>query len=72
LGYCNNSFFNGIYSNALVSKIARAFYLKVFIEILIYKKLTLAPIVVFGVVGVSGLVYINLVSLKGFYREVFG
>ena len=29
-------------------------------------------LVVFKVVGVSGLVYIGLVGPKGFYREVFG
>ena len=34
------------------------------------KKLILT-LVVFKVVGVSNLVYISLVGLKGFYREVF-
>ena len=34
-------------------------------------RLILAPIVL-KIVGVSGLVYVGLVGLKGFYREVFG
>ena len=34
------------------------------------KRLILA-LVVFRVVGVSGLVYIGLIGLEGFYREVF-
>ena len=71
LGYYNNSFFNSIYSNALVSKITYTFYLGVFIKNVGIKKFILASIVVFGVIGVNSLVYISLVGLKGFYREVF-
>jgi len=44
---------------------SRSFYGKVSIE-----RLRLAP-VVFKVVVVGGLVYIGLVGLGGFYREVF-
>jgi len=43
----------------------RSFYRKVSIE-----KLILAPIAL-KVIGVSSLVYIGLVGLKGFYKEVF-
>ena len=34
------------------------------------KKSTLAPVVL-KVIGVSSLVYISLIGLRGFYREVF-
>ena len=61
----------GIYSSILVSKVVYALYLGVFfLKKVSIKKLILA-LVVFRVVGVSGLVYIDLVGPGGFYREVF-
>ena len=45
--------------------LSKSFFRKVSIE-----RLTLA-LAVFKVVGVSGLIYINLVGPGGFYREVF-
>ena len=70
LGYRNNSLFNSIYSSILVFRVAYALYLKVFFRKVNIEKLILAPVVL-KVVGVSGLVYIGLVGLGGFYREVF-
>ena len=70
LGYYNNSLFSGIYSRILVSKVAHALYLGVFFKKVNIKKLILT-LVILKVVGVGGLIYINLVGLRGFYREVF-
>ena len=70
MGYCNNSLLNSIYSSILVSRVAHALYLKVFFGKVSIEKSTLAP-VVFKVVGVGSLIYINLVGPGGFYREVF-
>jgi NhaP-type Na+/H+ or K+/H+ antiporter len=70
LGYYNNSLFNGIYSSILVFRVAYALYLKVFFRKVSIKKLILA-LVVFKVVGVSYLVYIGLVGLRGLYKEIF-
>ena len=70
LGYCNNSLLSGIYSSILVFRVVRALYLRVFFGKVSIERLILAP-AVFGVVGVSNLVYIGLVGLRGFYREVF-
>jgi hypothetical protein len=70
LGYYNNSLFSGIYSSILVFRVVHALYLKVFFGKVNIKKLILTP-AVFGVVGIGGLVYISLVGLGGFYREVF-
>ena len=69
LNFYNNSLFGSIYSSVLVFGVARALYLGVFFKKINIKKLILAP-VVFKVVGVGGLVYINLVGLRGFYKEV--
>ena len=63
---------SAVTNSTLIFKIAHALYLKVFIEILIYKKLKLIPIVVFGVININSLIYMNLVGLKGFYKKVFG
>ena len=71
LGFYNNSFLNSIYSSILVFKVARALYLGVFFGKVSIERLILA-LVVLKVVGVGGLVYIGLVGLEGFYREVFG
>ena len=70
MGYCNNSLLNSIYSNILVFRVVYTFYLRVFFKKINIERLILAS-VVFRVVGVSGLVYIGLVGLGGFYREVF-
>ena len=70
LGYYNNSLFSGIYSSVLVFRVAHALYLRVFFGKVDIKRLILA-LVVFKVVGVGGLVYIGLVGLGSFYREVF-
>jgi cation transporter-like permease len=70
LGYYNNSLLNSMYSSILVSRVARALYLGVFFRKVSIERLILA-LVVFKVVGVSGLIYIGLVGLEGFYREVF-
>jgi hypothetical protein len=70
LGYCNNNLLSGIYSSILVSRVVHALYLEVFFRKVSIKRSTLAP-AVFRVVGVGSLVYISLVGLRGFYREVF-
>ena len=70
MGYYNNKLFSGIYSNILVFRVAHALYLRVFFGKVDIKRLILA-LIVFKVVGVSSLVYINLVGLRGFYKEVF-
>ena len=70
MGYHNNSLFNSIYNSILVFRVARALYLRVFFGKVNIERLILAP-VIFRVVGVSGLIYIGLVGLGGFYREVF-
>ena len=70
MDYYNNSLFNGIYSSILVFRVARALHLEVFFRKVSIERSILA-LVVFKVVGVSGLVYIGLVGLEGFYREVF-
>ena len=70
MGYCNNSLLGGIYSSVLVSGVVHALYLRVFFKKVGIERLILA-LVVFRVVGVGGLVYISLVGLGGFYREVF-
>ena len=70
LGFCNNSLFNNIYSSILVSRVAHTLYLGVFFGKVSIKRLILA-LVVLEMVGVSSLVYINLVGPEGFYREVF-
>jgi len=45
---------------------------RIFESLIDIKKLILAPVAIFGVISVNGLVYISLVGPKGFYREVFG
>ena len=70
LGYYNNSLFSSIYNSVLVFRVACTFYLKVFFKKVNIKKLILA-LAVFKVIGVGGLVYIGLIGLGGFYREVF-
>ena len=70
MGYYNNSLFNSIYNSILVFRVVYALYLRFFFGKVSIEKLILA-LVVLKVVGVGGLVYINLVGLKGFYREVF-
>ena len=70
LDYYNNSLLNSIYSSILVFEVAHALHLRVFFGKVSIERLTLA-LAVFGVVGVSGLVYIGLVGLRSFYREVF-
>ena len=70
MGYYNNNLFSGIYSSVLVFGVAHTLYLEVFFGKVSIKRLILTP-VVFKVVGVGGLVYINLIGLKGFYKEVF-
>ena len=71
MGFYNNSPLNGIYSSVLVSRVAYALYLGVFFRKVSIERLILA-LVGFKVVGVGGLVYIGLIGLEGFYREVFG
>jgi hypothetical protein len=70
LGYYNNSLFNSIYSSILVFRVVYTLYLEVFFKKVSIKRLILA-LAVFRVVGVGGLVYIGLIGLGGFYREVF-
>ena len=70
MGFRNNSLLNGIYSSALASKVAYALYLGVFFGKVNIEKLILA-LVVLEVVSVGGLVYIGLIGLESFYREVF-
>ena len=70
MGFCNNSLFNSIYSSVLISRVAYILYLKVFFKKVSIKRLILAPVIL-KVVGVSGLIYIGLIGLKGFYKEVF-
>ena len=70
MGYYNNSLLNGIYSSILVFRVTHALHLGVFFGKVSIKKSTLAPVVL-KVVGVSGLVCVGLIGLKGFYREVF-
>ena len=70
MGFCNNSLFNSIYSSILIFKVAYILHLKVFFGKVSIKKLILAPVIL-KVVGVGGLVYISLVGLGGFYREIF-
>ena len=60
----------GFYNNILIFKVVYIFHLRVFFGKVSIKKLILA-LVVLKVVGVGGLIYINLVGLKDFYREVF-
>ena len=71
MGYCNNSLLSSIYSSVLVFKVARALYLRVFFLKKVGIKRSILTLVVFKVIGVSSLVYIGLVGLGGFYREVF-
>ena len=61
---------NSIYSSILVFRVAHTLYLRVFFKKVSKKRLILA-LVVLKVVGVGGLIYIGLVGLGGFYREVF-
>ena len=70
MGFYNNSLLNSIYSSILVFKVARALYLKVFFRKINIKKSILA-LVVLKVIDIGSLVYIGLVGLGGFYREVF-
>ena len=70
MGFYNNSFFNSIYNNILVSGIAHTFCLGVFFGKVGIKKSMLAPIG-FKIVGIGGLIYVNLIGPKGFYGEVF-
>ena len=70
LGYYNNSLLSSIYSSVLVSRVVHTLYLGVFFGKISIKRLILA-LVVLKIVGVSGLVYIDLIGLGGFYREVF-
>ena len=70
MGFYNNSLFNSIYNSVLVSKVAYTLYLGVFFGIISIERLILAPVVL-KVVGVGSLVYIGLVGLGSFYREVF-
>ena len=70
LDFYNNSFFNSIYSSILIFKIACIFYLEVFFEKISIKRLILA-LVIPKVINISGLIYINLIGLGGFYKEVF-
>ena len=70
MGYYNNSLFNSIYSSVIVFKVTHAFYLRVFVRKVSIERSILAPVIL-KVVGVSGLVYIGLIGLGGFYREVF-
>ena len=62
-----SNFFKKIF---LVFRVAHALHLKVFFKKVGIERLILA-LVVLKVIGVGGLVYIGLVGLKGFYREVF-
>ena len=71
LGYYNNSLFDSIYSSILVFKVVYTFCLRVFFFGKVGIKRLILALVVFKVVGISGLVYIGLVGLKGFYREIF-
>ena len=70
LGFYNNSLLNGIYSSILVFRVTYTLYLRVFFKKVNIKKLILAPVIL-KIVGVSSLIYIDLVGLRGFYREVF-
>ena len=70
MGYYNNSLFSNIYSSILVFKVVYTLYLGVFFKKVGIERLILA-LVVFKVVGISSLVYIGLVGLGGFYKEVF-
>ena len=70
LGYCNNGLFNSIYNSILVYRVVYALYLGVFFRKVGIKKLILT-LVVFKVVGIGSLIYINLIGPEGFYREIF-
>jgi hypothetical protein len=65
LGYYNNSLFNDIYSSILVFKVVYTLYLRVFFlkKKVGIKRLILTP-VIFKVMGISGLVYISLVTAR--------
>jgi hypothetical protein len=67
LGYYNDSLLNGIYSSVLVLRVVCALYLGVFFRKVSIERLILA-LVVFKVVGVGSLVYIDLVGPEGFNR----
>ena len=70
MGYYNDSLLNSIYSSVLVFRVVCTLHLGVFFGKISIERSILAPVVL-KVVGISGLVYINLVGLGGFYREVF-
>ena len=70
MGFYNNSLFNSVYSSILVFRVVYTLYLKVFFGKVGIKKSILA-LVGFKVISVGGLVYINLIGLGGFYKEVF-
>jgi hypothetical protein len=58
LGFYNNSPFNSIYSSTLAFKVA-------------YTKRLILALVIVLVAGISGLVYISVVGLGGFYIGAF-